>query len=193
MIINVAILLQRFSRSDKRNKLPKWIQEHLKDSLCNLSTEEAVQVKKNQDLHLKMGLLFVSSSPAFNKCSSFSCPHFSFVYWHQHRPFYGAGLLISLKPIKWSVLRKFCKCLSIGWILCSNLVSIWGTWEFVLRKFRICIGWCLRRGGPWKKDHSSESHFLVKISLKKLLCGIRTFMYLLNCKVSHENYARFQC
>ncbi|KAG8325957.1 General transcription and DNA repair factor IIH helicase subunit XPD [Homalodisca vitripennis] len=37
---------KRFSRSDKRNKLPKWIQEHLKDSLCNLSTEEAVQIAK---------------------------------------------------------------------------------------------------------------------------------------------------
>ena len=35
---------KRFSRSDKRSKLPKWIQEHLKDSLTNLSTEEAVQV-----------------------------------------------------------------------------------------------------------------------------------------------------
>lgn len=35
---------KRFSRSDKRSKLPKWIQEHLKDSLCNLSTEEAIQV-----------------------------------------------------------------------------------------------------------------------------------------------------
>lgn len=35
---------KRFSRADKRSKLPKWIQEHLKDSLCNLSTEEAIQV-----------------------------------------------------------------------------------------------------------------------------------------------------
>lgn len=35
---------KRFARSDKRSKLPKWIQEHLKDSLCNLSTEEAIQV-----------------------------------------------------------------------------------------------------------------------------------------------------
>lgn len=35
---------QRFSRIDKRSKLPKWIQEHLNDSLCNLSTEEAIQV-----------------------------------------------------------------------------------------------------------------------------------------------------
>ncbi|XP_067007170.2 general transcription and DNA repair factor IIH helicase subunit XPD [Anabrus simplex] len=37
---------KRFARSDKRSKLPKWIQEHLKDSLCNLSTEEAVQIAK---------------------------------------------------------------------------------------------------------------------------------------------------
>jgi DNA excision repair protein ERCC-2 len=37
---------KRFSRSDKRSKLPKWIQEHLKDSLTNLSTEEAVQIAK---------------------------------------------------------------------------------------------------------------------------------------------------
>lgn len=41
---NFITHFQRFSRSDKRNKLPKWIQEHLKDSLCNLSTEEAIQV-----------------------------------------------------------------------------------------------------------------------------------------------------
>lgn len=37
-------LAQRFSRADKRSKLPKWIQEHLTDSMCNLSTEEAAQV-----------------------------------------------------------------------------------------------------------------------------------------------------
>lgn len=37
---------QRFSRSDKRSKLPRWIQEYLLDSKCNLSTEEAVQVRK---------------------------------------------------------------------------------------------------------------------------------------------------
>ncbi|CAH1134222.1 unnamed protein product [Ceutorhynchus assimilis] len=37
---------KRFSRADKRSKLPKWIQEHLKDSLCNLSTEEGVQIAK---------------------------------------------------------------------------------------------------------------------------------------------------
>lgn len=37
---------KRFSRSDKRNKLPKWIQEHLNDSFTNLSTEEAVQIAK---------------------------------------------------------------------------------------------------------------------------------------------------
>ncbi|GLH11507.1 Regulator of telomere elongation helicase 1 homolog [Gryllus bimaculatus] len=37
---------KRFSRIDKRSKLPKWIQEHLKDSLLNLSTEEAIQIAK---------------------------------------------------------------------------------------------------------------------------------------------------
>ncbi|XP_072383938.1 general transcription and DNA repair factor IIH helicase subunit XPD [Diabrotica undecimpunctata] len=37
---------KRFSRSDKKSKLPKWIQEHLKDSYCNLSTEEGVQIAK---------------------------------------------------------------------------------------------------------------------------------------------------
>uniref|UniRef100_A0A2P2I4Y2 General transcription and DNA repair factor IIH helicase subunit XPD n=1 Tax=Hirondellea gigas TaxID=1518452 RepID=A0A2P2I4Y2_9CRUS len=35
---------KRFARADKRNKLPKWIQEHLVDSKCNLSTEEAIQL-----------------------------------------------------------------------------------------------------------------------------------------------------
>ena len=38
--------LQRFARNDKRNKLPKWIQEHLKDNVCNLSTDEAAQCTK---------------------------------------------------------------------------------------------------------------------------------------------------
>ncbi|XP_014666749.1 PREDICTED: TFIIH basal transcription factor complex helicase XPD subunit-like [Priapulus caudatus] len=37
---------RRFSRADKKGKLPKWIQEYLKDSLCNLTTEEAVQISK---------------------------------------------------------------------------------------------------------------------------------------------------
>ncbi|ODM91164.1 TFIIH basal transcription factor complex helicase XPD subunit [Orchesella cincta] len=37
---------KRFSRSDKKNKLPKWIQEHLRDSFCNLSVEEATQISK---------------------------------------------------------------------------------------------------------------------------------------------------
>ncbi|XP_066589764.1 general transcription and DNA repair factor IIH helicase subunit XPD isoform X1 [Prorops nasuta] len=37
---------KRFSRIDKRSKLPKWIQEHLTDNLCNLSTEEAIQISK---------------------------------------------------------------------------------------------------------------------------------------------------
>lgn len=37
---------KRYARVDKRGKLPLWIQEHLKDSLCNLSTDEAVQISK---------------------------------------------------------------------------------------------------------------------------------------------------
>ncbi|KAF4530161.1 hypothetical protein B566_EDAN001418 [Ephemera danica] len=37
---------KRFSRADKRSKLPKWIQEYLTDSLCNLSTEESIQIAK---------------------------------------------------------------------------------------------------------------------------------------------------
>lgn len=37
---------KRFARMDKRGKLPKWIQEHLLDSLCNLSIEEGVQLAK---------------------------------------------------------------------------------------------------------------------------------------------------
>lgn len=40
------IFVQRFARADKRNKIPRWIQEHLKDGLCNLSVDEAVQVSK---------------------------------------------------------------------------------------------------------------------------------------------------
>ncbi|OWA52467.1 TFIIH basal transcription factor complex helicase XPD subunit [Hypsibius exemplaris] len=37
---------KRFARADKRNKLPKWIREHLKESLMNLSIEETVQISK---------------------------------------------------------------------------------------------------------------------------------------------------
>lgn len=43
---HLPLPFQRFARSDKRQKLPKWIQEHLKDSLCNLSTDEAVLTAK---------------------------------------------------------------------------------------------------------------------------------------------------
>ena len=39
-------IIQRFARGDKKTKLPRWIFEHLKDSMCNLSTEEAVQMSK---------------------------------------------------------------------------------------------------------------------------------------------------
>ncbi|XP_076463714.1 general transcription and DNA repair factor IIH helicase subunit XPD-like [Babylonia areolata] len=38
---------KRFSRADKRGKIPRWIQEHLTDNLCNLSIDEAVQVSKH--------------------------------------------------------------------------------------------------------------------------------------------------
>lgn len=37
---------KRFSRQDKRSRLPKWIQEHLTDNYCNLSTEEAMQTAR---------------------------------------------------------------------------------------------------------------------------------------------------
>lgn len=37
---------KRFSRADKRSRLPKWIQEHLVDNHCNLSTEEAIQMSR---------------------------------------------------------------------------------------------------------------------------------------------------
>lgn len=37
---------KRYGRHDKRSKLPRWIQENLKESLCSLSTEEAVQMCK---------------------------------------------------------------------------------------------------------------------------------------------------
>ena len=37
---------KRFARNDKKGKLPKWIQEHLRDSMCNLSTEESIQISR---------------------------------------------------------------------------------------------------------------------------------------------------
>lgn len=42
--IKLLLFFKRFSRSDKKSKLPKWIQEHLRESFCNLSVEEAIQV-----------------------------------------------------------------------------------------------------------------------------------------------------
>lgn len=42
----MAFADKRFARADKRGKLPRWIQEHLKDELCNLSVDEAIQVSK---------------------------------------------------------------------------------------------------------------------------------------------------
>lgn len=37
---------KRYSKADKKGKLPKWIQEHLRDANCNLSIDEAIQVSK---------------------------------------------------------------------------------------------------------------------------------------------------
>jgi len=45
-VVDVFFVPQRFARNDKRGKLPKWIQEHLKETMCNLSTDEAVQCAK---------------------------------------------------------------------------------------------------------------------------------------------------
>ncbi|CAB4058350.1 ERCC2 [Lepeophtheirus salmonis] len=41
-----AAQYKRFGRNDKKSKLPKWIQEHLGDDVCNLSTEEAMMISK---------------------------------------------------------------------------------------------------------------------------------------------------
>jgi len=43
---NLYFVLKRFSRSDKKSKLPRWIQEHLGDAVCNLSTDESVHIAK---------------------------------------------------------------------------------------------------------------------------------------------------
>lgn len=37
---------KRFARSDKRGKLPRWIQEYLRESVLNLSIEEAVNISR---------------------------------------------------------------------------------------------------------------------------------------------------
>lgn len=78
--IDFLCMFQRFSRSDKRNKLPKWIQEHLKDSLCNLSTEEAVQVTLYKFFILYFLFLFIiikhviTKTFLVRKCVSFYLP-----------------------------------------------------------------------------------------------------------------------
>ena len=43
---NIDLTLKRFSRSDKKSKLPRWIQEHITDAVCNLSTDESVHIAK---------------------------------------------------------------------------------------------------------------------------------------------------
>jgi DNA excision repair protein ERCC-2 len=37
---------KRYSKADKRTKMPKWIREYLYDADCNLSIEESVQKTK---------------------------------------------------------------------------------------------------------------------------------------------------
>ena len=37
---------KRYSRADKRGKLPKWIQEHLREANSNLSTDEGLNIGK---------------------------------------------------------------------------------------------------------------------------------------------------
>ena len=37
----------RYSRADKKSKIPKWIQEHLGDGVSSLAVDEAVQLAKN--------------------------------------------------------------------------------------------------------------------------------------------------
>ncbi|XP_066911999.1 general transcription and DNA repair factor IIH helicase subunit XPD-like [Clytia hemisphaerica] len=37
---------KRYSKADKKGKLPKWIQEHMKEANCNLTIDEAIQVSK---------------------------------------------------------------------------------------------------------------------------------------------------
>uniref|UniRef100_A0A3Q4AQA2 General transcription and DNA repair factor IIH helicase subunit XPD n=1 Tax=Mola mola TaxID=94237 RepID=A0A3Q4AQA2_MOLML len=38
---------KRYARSDKRGKLPRWIQEHISDGSLNLTVDEAVQLSKH--------------------------------------------------------------------------------------------------------------------------------------------------
>ncbi|XP_003379641.1 TFIIH basal transcription factor complex helicase subunit [Trichinella spiralis] len=45
-VLNDGTVLQRYSRSDKREKLPKWIQEQLSASNLDLSIEEALQISR---------------------------------------------------------------------------------------------------------------------------------------------------
>ncbi|KRY57093.1 TFIIH basal transcription factor complex helicase XPD subunit, partial [Trichinella britovi] len=45
-MLNDRTVLQRYSRSDKREKLPKWIQEQLSASNLDLSIEEALQISR---------------------------------------------------------------------------------------------------------------------------------------------------
>ncbi|VDM59396.1 unnamed protein product [Angiostrongylus costaricensis] len=42
----ISFLIKRFSRQDKRGKLPRWMQEYLEETATNLSIDEAVQLAR---------------------------------------------------------------------------------------------------------------------------------------------------
>lgn len=41
------IFLKRFCRADKKDKLPKWIQEHIADAQMNLTVDETITAAKH--------------------------------------------------------------------------------------------------------------------------------------------------
>jgi len=69
---------KRFSRADKRSKLPKWIQQHITDSSLNLSTDMAIQVAKN--FFREMAQPFSTVKTKTKKKNNCSCerPNLSF-------------------------------------------------------------------------------------------------------------------
>lgn len=46
LLIRVAACFFRYSRHDKRSKLPGWILSHLRDAHLNLSTDMAVHIAR---------------------------------------------------------------------------------------------------------------------------------------------------
>lgn len=72
---------KRFSRQDKRGKLPKWIQEHLTDNLSNLSTEESMQVR--EQISSCGAQLFIAKNQTL---SLHSLPNAGSDRWHSRSP-----------------------------------------------------------------------------------------------------------